>query len=97
LPIPISLADALALLFLMAEQDPARYGRAAARWHGRFVVECGLGLEDDALALAALSSIRFSPAALELLAKLGSRYRVATIEGVLRRFQAASRSSGNRQ
>jgi hypothetical protein len=28
----------LALLLLIAEQDPARYGRAAARWHSRFVL-----------------------------------------------------------
>jgi hypothetical protein len=39
------------------------------------VVECGLSLEDDALALAALSSVRFSPAAVEMLAELGARWR----------------------
>ena len=61
------------------------------------MIECRLSLEDDALALAALSAVRFSPAALEMLAELGSRYRVANIEGVLRRFWAASRSSENRQ
>jgi hypothetical protein len=69
LPRPIALADALALLLLIAVEP--RYSRAAARWHGRFVVECGLSLEDDALALAALSAVRFSPAALELLEELG--------------------------
>jgi hypothetical protein len=47
--------------------------------------------------LAALSSVRFSPAAVEMLAELGARNRVANIEGVLRRCRAASRSSGNRQ
>jgi hypothetical protein len=60
------------------------------------VVECGLSLQDDAVAIAALSSIRFSPAALEMLVELGGRYRVANIEGTLRR-RAASSSSGNRQ
>ena len=75
LPRPIALADALALLLLIAAEDPPRYSRAAARWHGRFVVECGLSLEDDALALAALSSVRFSPAAVEMLAELGARWR----------------------
>ncbi len=62
-------------------------------WHGRFVVECGLSLEDDALALAALSAVRFSPAAVEMLAELGTRYRVANIEGAMRRFRADSRLS----
>ena len=94
LPKPIALAVALALLLLIAVEDPARYSRAAARWHGRFVVECGLSLEDDALALAALSALRLSTAAVEMLAELGSRYRVANIEGVLRCFRAASNSSG---
>jgi hypothetical protein len=87
LPRPIALADALALLLLIAVEDPPRYSRAAARWHGRFVVECGLSLEDDALALAALTSVRFSPAAVEMLAELGSRYRVPNIEGALRRLR----------
>jgi hypothetical protein len=90
LPKPIALADALALLLLIAVEEPARYSRAAARWHGRFVVECGLGLEDDALALAALSAVRFSPAALDLLEELGTRYRVANVEGALRAFRAVS-------
>jgi hypothetical protein len=87
LPKPIALADALALLLLIAVEDPARYSRAAARWHGRFVVECGLSLEDDSLALAALSAVRFSPAALQLLAELGTRYRVPNIESAVRRFR----------
>ena len=90
LPKPIALADALALLLLIAVEEPARYSRAAARWHGRFVVECGLGLEDDALALAALSAVRFSPAALDLLEELGTRYRVANVDGALRPFRAAA-------
>lgn len=97
LPKPVALADALALLLLIASEDPRRYSRAAARWHGRFVVECGLTLEDAALALAALSAVRFSPAALEMLAELGTRYRVANIESALRRCRAASRSNGYRQ
>ena len=69
-------------------------GRFLCEW---FVVECGLTLEDDARALAALSSISFSPAAFEMFAELGSRYRAANMDGVLRRFRAASRSSGKRQ
>src|SRR6187431_2160334 len=74
LPKPIALADALALLLLIAEQDPARYGRAAARWHGRFVVECGVDLEDARLAIEAIAAIRTTRAAGAVLAELGSRY-----------------------
>jgi hypothetical protein len=89
LPKPVTLADALSLLLLIAEQDPPRYGRAAARWHGRFVLEHNVGLEDAILALVALASIRSSSAAIEVLAELGTRYRVANIEGALRRFRPA--------
>jgi len=84
LPKPLSLADALALLLLIAEQDPPRYGRAAARWHGRFVVECGVDSEDAELALAALASIGTTHAAIAVFAELGSRYRVPNIGAVLR-------------
>jgi hypothetical protein len=89
-----SLADALALLLLIAEQDPPRYGRAAARWHGRFVLECGVGLEEARLALAAFASMRTNCAAVDVLAELGTRYRVANLEGTLRRVRAAARSGG---
>jgi hypothetical protein len=92
LPKPIALADALALLLLIAEEDPPRFERAAARWHGRFVLECGVGLEDARLALAALASVRTSNAALAVLAELATRYRVADIDGVLRRFRPTSYS-----
>jgi hypothetical protein len=94
LPQPLNLGDALALLLLIAEFDPDRYSRAAARWHGRFVVECGVSLEDATLALAALTSIGSSDAALNVLAELAARYRVANIGAALRRFRIASNSSG---
>jgi hypothetical protein len=87
LPQPLNLGDAFAFLLLIAEFDPDRYGRAAARWHGRFVVECGVSLEDATLALAALTSIGSSEAALNVLAELGARYRVANIGAALRRFR----------
>jgi hypothetical protein len=38
---PLSLADALALTLLIAEEDPTRFDRAAPRWHARFVLESG--------------------------------------------------------
>src|SRR5262245_27941717 len=74
----LNLADALALAALIAQGDPARYSRAAVRWHGRFALETtGLELADSQLALAALVSL---PADVEgaqaLLGRLGRRYRV---------------------
>jgi hypothetical protein len=51
----LNLADALALALLIAEQDQARWPRAAARWHARFVQEArGIGLDEAELALAAV-------------------------------------------
>ena len=35
----LSLADALDYCALLAEKEPARYERAALRWHARFVSE----------------------------------------------------------
>lgn len=80
----------LALLLLIADQDPARYGRAAARWHGRFVTEHRVGLEDATLALAALTAIRWNRAAVDVLAELGTRYRVANIDATLRRSRGTA-------
>jgi hypothetical protein len=54
----LSLADALALTALIAKEDPARDGRAAVRWHGRFELEVrGLELAESQLALAALIAL----------------------------------------
>ena len=71
----LNLADALALLVLMAKDDPRRYGRAAARWHGRFAVEAkGLKLADSQLALAALASLPTdAEASLAVLERIAAR------------------------
>jgi hypothetical protein len=54
----LSLDDALALTLLIAREQPARLGRAAVRWHGRFELETpGIGLSESQLALAALASL----------------------------------------
>src|SRR5437868_8249092 len=55
----LSLADALALALLIAETEPQRWPRAAARWHARFVLEAkGIGLDESALAFAAVVALR---------------------------------------
>src|SRR2546423_11895234 len=54
----LSLTDALALCLLIAEREPARWPRAAARWHARFVLEArGIGLKESAMALQALTGL----------------------------------------
>src|SRR5215471_13102040 len=53
-----SLADALAYLDLLAEQQPEKLERAAVRWHGRLETEAPLlTLAEAQLALAALASL----------------------------------------
>jgi hypothetical protein len=61
----LSLADALEVLVLMADQDPDRYSRAAVRWLGRLALERpALALADLRLALCALEAL---PARSEVL------------------------------
>jgi hypothetical protein len=74
----LTLADALALTTLMAQEDPGRYGRAAVRWHGRFALEAKrLELADSQLAIAALAALPHDEAAaLTVLARLAVRHGV---------------------
>src|SRR2546429_2395981 len=54
----LSLADALSVALLIREAAPARWPRAAARWHARFVLEAkGIGLDESSLALAAIAAL----------------------------------------
>lgn len=58
---PLSVVEALSLLPLIAEHDPARFDAAAVRWHVRWVSEHpGVDLARSALALAALEVLRGS-------------------------------------
>jgi len=51
---PVSLEDALDLVELYGEVEPAKFERAALRWHARFVKEACCSLLDAQVALAAL-------------------------------------------
>jgi hypothetical protein len=54
----IELGDALALTLVLTRDAPARFDRAAARWHGRFCVERrDLGGDEAELVLAALRAL----------------------------------------
>lgn len=70
----LTLDEALHLVELYAEHEPAKFERAALRWHARFVRERCSSLLDAQIALAALMRL---PAgddrAGELLSELISR------------------------
>ena len=54
----LSLAEALELVCLYAEAEPAKFERAALRWHARFVSEAAPSLFRAQIALAALAELR---------------------------------------
>jgi hypothetical protein len=85
----INLADALALTALMAVTAPARFERAAVRWHGRFELEVkGLTISDSQLALSALATLAGPGADIgaDTLARLGRLYGVSGLEAALKRI-----------
>jgi hypothetical protein len=53
----LQLADALALLLLARDLEPARFDRAAARWYARLCTERQLSASEAQLALAALNAL----------------------------------------
>jgi hypothetical protein len=53
----IPLADALELLLLARDFEPARFDRAVPRWHARLCTEQPLSTGEAQLALAALSAL----------------------------------------
>ncbi len=56
---PLSLVEALSLLPLIAEHEPAKYDAAAVRWHVRWQLEArSVDLTSSSLALAALGALR---------------------------------------
>ena len=66
----VDLHDALAILPVIARQDPSRYDAAACRWLGRLALEHDTDLERLDLAVAALGELRTSPGAADDLAEL---------------------------
>jgi hypothetical protein len=55
----LTLDEALRLLFLYAEKDPIKYGRAALRWLARYLAEGKeVSLLKAQLAVAALAELR---------------------------------------
>ena len=54
----VTLAEALDLVCLYAEVEPAKFEKAALRWHARYVSESSPTLLRAQIALAALGELR---------------------------------------
>lgn len=55
---PLSLADALELLLVLADQYPEKFRRGVVRWHARYCCEVpGVGPAESAVVLAALEAL----------------------------------------
>jgi hypothetical protein len=72
----VSLAEALELTLLLVDWDPARYNRAALRWHVRFVEETkNVDIRESQAVLALLTAIPANALAAAALGELLSRRR----------------------
>jgi CHAD domain-containing protein len=84
----ISLADALELVLLAAEKDPATFDRAAARWLGRYLGEVrDADLAEAALVLGALEVLpgKHHAAGRDTLLSLAARRNLRDVGATLRR------------
>ena len=54
----VMFADALLLLFELADKEDERFQAAAARWHARFVLEANLPLRDAEGVMTLLCRLR---------------------------------------
>jgi hypothetical protein len=53
----VTYADALLLLYELADKQDKRYQAAAARWHAKFVLEARLPLGESQMVMQMLSGI----------------------------------------
>jgi hypothetical protein len=87
LPAALTLDDALCLCVCLLASDHPSAARAAARWHARFCLEAsGVALDEAALVLAALGSLRGEGrlGAASALAATCRRHRLHTAARMLR-------------
>ena len=72
----VALAEALELTLLLADKEPEKYDRAAARWHVRFLQETkNVDLREGLAVLVLLAAIPANRLAATALAELLSRRR----------------------
>jgi hypothetical protein len=70
----LTLAEAFQLVCLYAEAEPAKFERAALRWHARYVSQASPSLLTAQIALAALAELRAgSEAAKRVLHELATK------------------------
>jgi hypothetical protein len=72
----VSLAEALELTLLVADTEPEKYERAAARWHVRFLHEVpNVDLRESIAVVTLLAAVPVNRLAAAALAELLSRRR----------------------
>jgi hypothetical protein len=72
----VGLTEALELTLLLADEDPAKYERAALRWHIRLMQDFpAVELRESQAILALLAAVPTKPVAAVALADLLSRRR----------------------
>ena len=54
----MTFADALMLLFELADKEDSRFQPAAARWHARFVLAANLPLRESEMVMNLLCGVR---------------------------------------
>ncbi len=83
----LGLGDALALCVVLADRDPARYPRAAARWVARFALEePDVTLEETQLVAAALALPTSPKLARAVLRELVRVRQLVTVQSVFEDF-----------
>lgn len=88
----IGLADALEIVLLLLDSEPARFERAALRWHGRYCREVGdVDLVEAQAVLACVAGLRGTrpESAAHALADLVHRRDLAPASEALNRWGAA--------
>jgi hypothetical protein len=86
----LPLGYALEFCLLLADLEPARWSRAIARWHARFVLEApGITVGESLLALSAAQALatRERVTAAYTLQRLANAHGLSTVAAVLRKAQ----------
>jgi hypothetical protein len=95
----VGLGDALELTLMYLESEPARYERAALRWHARLCKDAQLTLDEAAASLgllAALRGRRAQDAARSLADLIGSSRTLLPVAEVLVRWSTEKRWRGSK-
>lgn len=91
----LALEDAFELTLLFAAREPHRFGRAAAKWQARFVIERGpVELDEAGLLVALLAALPAQPtAAARGLEALFEQRGERKLADAVRRWQVERRPS----